>query len=138
MLNWHLVCIKACMRKDIILETSEKQKASIKLTDAAVKRVKSLMNKSEKTVLGLRVGITTMGCNGHSYLVEYAEEERPLEEVVEQDGVKIFIDPLAMMYIFGSTMDYVEDQMTSSFVFGQNVVDKYHNEIRTIPYSVRP
>lgn len=117
MLNWHLVCIKACIRKDIILETSEKQKTSIKLTDAAVKRVKSLMNKSEKTVLGLRVGITTMGCNGHSYLVEYAEEERPLEEVVEQDGVKIFIDPLAMMYIFGSTMDYVEDQMTSSFVF---------------------
>ncbi len=92
-------------------------KAPLTLTDSAVSRVKSLMGRTEKPVLGLRVGVTTMGCNGHSYQVEYAEEERPLEEVVEQDGVKIYIDPLAMMYIFGSKMDYVEDKMQSGFVF---------------------
>jgi iron-sulfur cluster assembly accessory protein len=91
--------------------------SQITLTDAAIKRVKTLIEKSKNPVLGLRVGVTTMGCNGHSYVVEYAEEKRPLEDVVEQDGVTIFVDPLAMMYIFGSTMDYVEDKMQSSFVF---------------------
>lgn len=90
---------------------------SITLTDAAVARVKTLVAQSKKPVLGLRVGINTMGCNGHSYVVEYAEEKKPQEDIIEQDGVTIFVDPLAMMYIFGSTMDYVEDQMNSSFVF---------------------
>jgi iron-sulfur cluster assembly accessory protein len=96
---------------------STSNKSQITLTDAAITRVKTLMEKSDKPVLGLRVGVTTMGCNGHSYVVEYAEEQRPLEEVITQDGVTIFIDPLAMMYIFGATMDYVEDKMQSSFVF---------------------
>ena len=91
--------------------------SQITLTDAAIKRVKTLIEKSKNPVLGLRVGVTTMGCNGHSYVVEYAEEKRPLEDVVEQDGVTIFVDPLAMMYIFGATMDYVEDKMQSSFIF---------------------
>ena len=93
------------------------QNNSITLTDAAVKRVKTLMENSDKPVIGLRIGVTTMGCNGHSYVVEYAEIEKPLEDVIVQDGVKIYVDPLAMMYIFGSTMDYVEDKMQSSFVF---------------------
>ena len=92
-------------------------KAPLTLSEAAVTRVKNLMSRSDKPVLGLRVGVSTMGCNGHSYKIEYAEDERPLEEVVEQDGIKIFIDPLAMMYVFGSKMDYVEDKMQSGFVF---------------------
>ena len=89
----------------------------ITLTDAAIKRAKSLMERSDKPVLGLRIGVTTMGCNGHSYVVEYAEAKKPLEDEIHQEGVTIFVDPLAMMYIFGSTMDYVEDNMQSSFVF---------------------
>ncbi len=99
------------------MNVTDTQSNSISLTDAAIKRIKFLIEKSEKPVLGVRVGVTTMGCNGHSYVVEYAEEKKPLEEIVEQDGVTIFIDPLAMMYIFGSTMDYIEDKMQSSFVF---------------------
>jgi iron-sulfur cluster assembly accessory protein len=99
------------------MNTADTQGNSITLTDVAVKRVKTLMENSDKPVLGLRVGVTTMGCNGHSYIVEYAEAQKPLEDVIEQDGVTIFVDPLAMMYIFGSTMDYVEDKMQSSFVF---------------------
>tara|TARA_B110000003_G_C16497683_1_gene476127 strand:+ start:219 stop:572 length:354 start_codon:yes stop_codon:yes gene_type:complete len=99
------------------MTTSDTKANAITLTDAAVKRVKALMEDSDKPMLGLRVGVTTMGCNGHSYVVEYAESEKPLEDVVRQDGVTIFVDPLAMMYIFGSTMDYVEDKMQSSFVF---------------------
>ena len=96
---------------------SNTQGNSITLTDAAVKRVKKLMGDSDKPVLGLRVGVTTMGCNGHSYVVEYADAQNPLEDIIKQVGVTIFVDPLAMMYIFGSTMDYVEDNMESSFVF---------------------
>ena len=99
------------------MTTSNMQVNSITLTDAAVKRVKKLMEASDKPMLGLRVGVTTMGCNGQSYVVEYADAQKPLEDVIKQDGVTIFIDPLAMMYIFGSTMDYVEENMQSSFVF---------------------
>jgi len=87
------------------------------LTDAAIERVKTLIGNADKPVLGLRVGVTTMGCNGHSYVVEYAEEKKLLEDEIQQDGVTIFVDPLAMMYLFGSTMDYVEEKLQSSFVF---------------------
>ena len=89
----------------------------ISLTDAAAERVRSLINKSEKPVLGLRVGVSSKGCNGMSYVVEYAETESKLEEMVEDKGVKIFIDPMAVMFVLGSTMDYVEDKFHSGFVF---------------------
>jgi iron-sulfur cluster assembly protein len=89
----------------------------LSLTDKAAERVKSLMAKSEKPVIGLRVGVSTRGCSGLSYQVEYAEEQRPLEDVIEDKGVKILIDPTAVMFLFGSTMDYVEDKFQSGFVF---------------------
>ena len=75
------------------------------------------MKRADKSVLGLRIGVRNTGCSGHMYQVEYAEEVRPLEEVVEQEGVKIFIDPLAMMFVFGSNLDYVESKLQSGFVF---------------------
>ncbi|GAB4369375.1 MAG: iron-sulfur cluster assembly accessory protein [Kiloniellaceae bacterium] len=89
----------------------------ITLTDAAANRVKELIAKSEEPVLGLRVGVSTKGCSGMSYVVEYAKEQRKLEDVVEDKGVKIFIDPTAVMFILGSEMDYVEDKFHSGFVF---------------------
>jgi len=89
----------------------------ISLTEAAADRVKALIERSEKPVLGLRVGVSTKGCNGMSYVVEYAEDESKLEEVIEDKGVKIFVDPMAVMYVLGSTMDYVEDKFHSGFVF---------------------
>ncbi len=87
------------------------------LTDRAAQRVQELMAKSEEPVLGLRVGISTRGCSGLSYVVEYAKEQKAMEDVIEEKGVKIFIDPTAVMYIFGATMDYVEDKFHSGFVF---------------------
>lgn len=89
----------------------------ITLTDAAANRVKELIARSEEPVLGLRVGVSTKGCSGMSYVVEYAKEQRKLEDVVEDKGVKIFIDPTAVMFILGSEMDYVEDKFHSGFVF---------------------
>ena len=87
------------------------------ITPAAAERAKMLMERSETPVAGLRISVSTKGCNGMSYVVEYAKTESMMEEVVEDQGVKLFIDPMAIMYILGSTMDYVEDKFTSGFVF---------------------
>ncbi len=89
----------------------------ITLTDAAAERVKTLVQSSDAPVLGLRVGISTKGCSGMSYVFEYAKEKRPLEEEIEAKGVRVFIDPMATMYLVGAEMDYVEDKLKSGFVF---------------------
>ncbi|MFA7431284.1 MAG: iron-sulfur cluster assembly accessory protein [Rhodospirillaceae bacterium] len=90
---------------------------AISLTDAAAARVKDLIAKADKPAAGLRVGVKTRGCSGMSYVVEYAEEQKPFEDVVEDKGVKIFIDPTALMFIIGSVMDYRTDKLQSGFVF---------------------
>ena len=89
----------------------------VTLTDAAAERVKTLVAKSETPVQGLRIGVKTRGCSGMSYSVEYADEPKRFEEVVEQKGVKLFIDPTAVMFILGSEVDYQEDHFTSGFTF---------------------
>jgi iron-sulfur cluster assembly protein len=81
----------------------------LNITEAAAERVKALIDRSDKPVQGLRVGVSTRGCSGMSYIVE--------EDVIEDKGVKMFIDPTAVMFLFGSTMDYVEDKFHSGFVF---------------------
>lgn len=93
-------------------------KAPITLTESAAARVRDLVAKSgEEGVLGLRVGIKNTGCSGLSYVIEYAKERKKFEDLVEDKGVKIFIDPTAVMFILGSEMDYKEDKMFSGFVF---------------------
>ncbi len=87
------------------------------LTDAAAERVKFLMAQTDKPVIGVRVGVTTQGCSGMSYSMDYAEDQKPFEEVIEDKGVKIFIDPAATMFLIGSEMDWVEDKLASRFVF---------------------
>lgn len=92
------------------------------LTDAAADRVKALVSKgqentAEEQILGLRVGVKSRGCSGLSYFVEYAKERKKFEEMVEDKGVKIFIDPAATMFLLGSEMDYVESTLQSGFVF---------------------
>ncbi len=89
----------------------------ITLTESAAARAQSLIEKSDSPVLGLRVGVNTKGCSGLSYIVEYAEEQKRFEDVIEDKGVKIFIDPTAVMFLIGSEMDYVEDKFHQGFVF---------------------
>ena len=89
----------------------------ITLTEAAAGRARQILAKSDKPVLGLRVGIKTRGCSGLSYFVEYAEERKKFEDVVEDKGIKIFIDPAATMFLLGSEMDYVEEKFQTGFVF---------------------
>ncbi len=92
-------------------------KAPITLTDAAADRVKALMSHADSDVIGLRVGVKHTGCSGLGYVIEYAKEQKKLEDVVEDKGVKVFIDPTAVMFILGSEMDYQEDKLFSGFVF---------------------
>lgn len=87
------------------------------LTDAAAERVKTLMANADEPVIGLRVGVSTKGCSGMSYVFEYATEKKKLEEEVVDKGVRIFVDPAAVMFLIGSEMDYQEDKLRSGFVF---------------------
>jgi iron-sulfur cluster assembly accessory protein len=89
----------------------------ISLTDAAAEHVRELMSKNETPVAGLRVSVSTKGCSGLSYVFEYAEEKRPFEEEVEQNGAKIFIDPMATMFLVGAQMDYEDGALRSGFTF---------------------
>ena len=89
----------------------------ITMTDAAIERARRLMASAEADVAGLRVGISTRGCSGLSYVVEYATEQRQFEEVIEQDDLRIFIDPAATMFLIGSEMDYQEGQFQTGFTF---------------------
>lgn len=89
----------------------------VTLTDAAADRVKALVARSSEPVQGLRIGVKSTGCSGMSYSVEYADEPKRFEEVVEQKGVKLFIDPTAVMFILGSEVDYKEDRFASGFTF---------------------
>jgi len=90
----------------------------LRLTDRAADRVKRLMAASpEEGVLGLRVGVKTRGCSGLSYFVEYAKEQKKFEDVIEDKGVRIFLDPASTMFLIGSEMDYEEGKLQSGFVF---------------------
>jgi iron-sulfur cluster assembly protein len=87
------------------------------VTDAAADRVKALLAQQDKPVVGLRVGVKSRGCSGMSYSVEFAEEKGKFDEVVEDKGVTILIDPKASMFLFGTEMDYAEDKLQSGFTF---------------------
>src|SRR5262249_6197394 len=89
----------------------------MRLTDAAAQRVQELTRRADSEIVGLRVGVKNGGCAGQSYTVEYAHEVRPTDEVVEDKGVKILVDPKAVLFLLGTEMDYKADKMQAQFVF---------------------
>ena len=89
----------------------------IKLSDKAVNRIKEIMSKAENTAIGVRIGVKSGGCAGLSYIMEYASDKKPNEEIIEDKGVKVFIDPNAVMYLLGTEMDYKIEKFSSQFVF---------------------
>ena len=89
----------------------------IKLSDNAASRIKEIMTNAEKDALGVRVSVKSGGCAGMSYVMEYLKEINPSDEVIEEKGVKVFIDPAAVMYLLGTEMDYKKEEFSSSFVF---------------------
>ena len=90
---------------------------AMNVTDAAAERVRELLSQRDKPALGIRVGVRSRGCSGMSYTIEYAEEKGRFDEVVEDKGVTILIDPKATMFLIGTEMDYVEDKLQSGFTF---------------------
>ena len=90
---------------------------AMNVTEAAADRVRALIESRGKPTAGIRIGVRSKGCSGLSYTLEYADEQTSFDEVVEAHGVRLFIDPKAMMFILGTEMDYVEEQLQSGFVF---------------------
>ena len=78
----------------------------IKLSDNAASRIKEIMANAEKNSIGVRVSVKSGGCAGMSYVMEYTKEFKPSDEVIEDKGVKVFVDSAAIMYLIGTEMDY--------------------------------
>jgi iron-sulfur cluster assembly protein len=91
--------------------------APLTLSDAAVERVKAMVAGRGKPTAGIRIGVRTKGCSGLTYTLEFADEKGPMDEVVETKGVTVLIDPKATMFILGTEMDFVEENLQSGFVF---------------------
>ena len=89
----------------------------IKLSDNAATRIKEIMSNAEKNAIGVRVSVKSGGCAGMSYVMEYTKTSNPSDEVIEDKGVKVFIDPGAIMYLLGTEMDYKTEEFSASFVF---------------------
>ena len=92
-------------------------KQVITLSDRAAERVKEIMAQSEEPVVGVRVGVASGGCAGMSYVMEYAKKVNSNDEIIEDKGVKVLIDPNAIMYLLGTEMDYKKEKFSSQFVF---------------------
>jgi iron-sulfur cluster assembly protein len=89
----------------------------VSLTDAAADRVQEIMSQSDKPIVGLRVGVKNGGCAGMSYTMEFAEDVGPHDEVVEEKGVRVLIDPKAVLFLLGTQMDFQTTKLSSGFVF---------------------
>jgi iron-sulfur cluster assembly protein len=89
----------------------------VKLSEAAAKRIGEIMAGADGKYLGVRVGVSNGGCAGMSYTMDYAEEARPFEEVMEDKGVKIFIDPKAILFLIGTELDFIQEKLGARFTF---------------------
>lgn len=89
----------------------------ITLSEAAASRVREILDKADGRYVGLRVGVKNGGCAGQEYIFEYAERPEPLDEVVEDKGVTILIEPKAVLFLLGTEIDFVTDRLSAKFVF---------------------
>jgi iron-sulfur cluster assembly protein len=89
----------------------------VKLTDAAAARVKEIIAASDKPIAGLRIGVKKGGCAGLEYTMDYAEAANPGDEVVEDKGVTLFIEPKAVLFLLGTELDFKRDKLSAAFVF---------------------
>jgi len=92
-------------------------KQIITLSDNAAQRIKEIMANTKDPSIGVRIGVKSGGCAGMSYIMEYAKSSNSNDEVIEDKGVKVLIDPNAVMYLLGTEMDYKKEELSSTFVF---------------------
>ena len=90
---------------------------ALTLTDAAAARMKEIMAAADEDYIGVSIGVKNGGCAGMEYTMEYATEQGPLDEVVEDNGIKILIDPKAILFLLGSEIDFVTEKLSQRFVF---------------------
>jgi iron-sulfur cluster assembly protein len=100
-----------------IAKPKRERPKAVRLSDAASQRIQEIMADAEGKYLGVRVGVTNGGCAGMAYTMDYAESTNPLDEIVEDKGVKIFIDPKAILFLIGTEMDFVKEKFGARFVF---------------------
>ena len=99
------------------MATARPRPQVMRLTDAAANRIREIMGKAETPVAGLRVGVRNGGCAGMAYTMEFADTARPTDEVVEDKGVRILIDPKAVLFLLGTEMDFRTEKLSAQFVF---------------------
>ena len=99
------------------MATARPRPQVMRLTDAAAERIKAVMSRADKPVAGVRVGVKNGGCAGMAYTMEYAERIEAADEVVEDKGVRVLIDPKAVLFLIGTEMDYKTEKLSAQFVF---------------------
>jgi iron-sulfur cluster assembly protein len=99
------------------MATARPRPQVMRLTEAAAERIKAVMAKADRPIAAVRVGVKNGGCAGMTYTMEYADQINPHDEVIEEKGVRILIDPKAVMFLLGTEMDYKVDKLASQFVF---------------------
>jgi iron-sulfur cluster assembly protein len=99
------------------MTTTRPRPQVMKLTQAAANRVREIMARSDKPVAGLRIGVKNGGCAGMEYTMEWAAEKGALDEVIDDQGVTVFIDPKAVLFLLGTEMDYKTEKLKAGFVF---------------------
>ena len=99
------------------MATARPRPQAMRLTDAAAARIKDAIARAEKPIIGVRVGVKNGGCAGMTYTMEYAERIEAADEVVEDKGVRVLIDPKAVLFLIGTEMDYKTDKLAAQFVF---------------------
>jgi iron-sulfur cluster assembly protein len=105
------------MSNPISTRPKRERPKAVTLTDAAAARIREIVANADGRYQGVRVGVTNGGCAGMAYTMDYADTAAPLEEVVEDKGVKIFIDPKAILFLIGTEMDFVREKLGARFVF---------------------
>jgi iron-sulfur cluster assembly protein len=103
--------------KDVKMGIARPRPQVMRLTEAAAERIKTVMAKADRPIAAVRVGVKNGGCAGMAYTMEYAEAINPLDEVIEDRGVRILIDPKAVLFLLGTEMDYKVDKLSAQFVF---------------------
>ena len=99
------------------MTTKRERPKAIRLSDSAAERIREIMENGEGKFEGVRVGVKNGGCAGMSYTMDYAESAAPFEEIVEDKGVKVFIEPKAIMFLIGMEVDFVREKLGARFVF---------------------
>lgn len=99
------------------MATARPRPQVMRLTEAAAMRIKDVMSRADKPVAGVRVGVKNGGCAGMEYTMEYADAVRPNDEVIEDKGIKLLIDPKAVLFLLGTEMDFKTEKLSAQFVF---------------------